>query len=75
MKTEKTQDQLVLEELEKGNYLTSLSALRDLGIISFPKRIASLRKDGHKIEQERITVKSRCGKKSVNQYWMIPIVS
>jgi len=70
---EKPQWKLVLEQLQSGLYLTSLDALRDLGIISFPKRITELRNMGHKIEQERITTKGKWGKKSVNRYWMLPI--
>jgi len=71
--TEKPQHELVLEKLQQGYYLTSLDALKELGIISFPKRISTLRNLGHKIEQESITVKGRFGKKRISRYWMIPI--
>ena len=73
MRNDKTQSELVLEKLQQGYYLTSLDALKELGIISFPKRITELRKQGHKIEQESITVKGKWGKKTVNRYWLIPI--
>jgi len=62
-----------LERMQKGYYLTSLSARTDLGIISFPKRITEIRRNGHKVEQESITVKTRYGKARVNQYWVIPV--
>jgi len=71
--TETPQWKRALERMQKGYYLTSLSARTDLGIISFPKRITELRKRGHKIEQEPITVRTRYGKVRVNQYWMIPV--
>ncbi len=39
--------------------LTSLKALTELGIISFPKRICEMGRQGIKVKKERITVIDR----------------
>lgn len=71
--TEKdSQEIMVLKTLLLGYKMTGLDALKLFGIISFPKRISTLRQMGHKIEQQSITVKGRFGQKRVNQYWIKP---
>lgn len=66
------QSERVLAYMKQGFPLTSLEALEKLGIISFPKRICELRKQGYNIAQKRITVKNRYGNKlSVNEYWLV----
>ncbi len=62
-----TQAQDVLKFLKDGFTLTSLKALSALGVISFPKRICELRRQGHQIEQRRIKLPNG---KRVNEYWM-----
>lgn len=56
-----------LKALKFGVRMTSLDALRRLGIISFPKRISALRKLGYRIEQRPIKLNNG---KRVNEYWM-----
>ena len=64
----KTQAQEALElMMDKGEKLTSLSALLLIGCISFPKRICELRKQGYTISQRKIKTASG---KYVNEYWM-----
>jgi len=57
-----------LHQVPEG--LTSLEAVTRLGIISFPKRISTLRQMGFYIEQKSIVVKSKLGKKRVNRYFI-----
>lgn len=53
---------------ERGS-LTSLTALTELGIISFPKRVCEMEKHGIKVSRRRITVIDRNGDlKQVNEY-------
>lgn len=55
------QAQRVLNYLKKGRSLTSLTALKYLGIISFPKRICQLKAMGHNIDKKRVAVINRFG--------------
>lgn len=55
--------------MQEHGALTSLTALTELGIISFPKRICEMEKRGIKVERRRITVVDRNGDlKQVNEY-------
>lgn len=55
--------------MKEHGALTSLTALTELGIISFPKRICEMEKRGIKVERRRITVVDRNGDlKQVNEY-------
>ena len=55
--------------MKEHGALTSLTALTELGIISFPKRICEMEKRGIKIERRRISVIDRNGDvKQVNEY-------
>ena len=51
--------QQAYEYMLEGNSLTSLTALTELGIISFPKRICEMEARGIKIKRERIKVLDR----------------
>jgi helix-turn-helix protein len=53
----------VLQHLESGNSITSLSALSDLAIIHLPRRIADLRELGYPIIDHYETVENRYGSK------------
>lgn len=67
-----SQAQRVLNVLRTGSSLTSLDALKDLSIISFPKRICELEKDGYIINSVRVAVKNRFKEKvTVNSYKML----
>lgn len=49
-----TQRKWVLSQLEAGKVLSSKDAVLNYGIQDLPKRISELRREGHKIESERI---------------------
>lgn len=49
-----TQNAWVLSQLEAGKVLSSKDAVLNYGIQDLPKRISELRREGHKIESERI---------------------
>ncbi len=67
--TQKPQHIRVLEYLHYVGALTSLTALSELGIISFPKRISQLRQQGISIDDEFVTVTNRFGEEvTVKQY-------
>ena len=55
------QAQQVLEHLQAGHKITSLKALRVLGIIQLPRRIWDLKREGHQIEREWIYRTNRYG--------------
>ena len=58
-----------LEYLHHVGPLTSLKALDELGIISFPKRICQLKQQGIKIDDEFVSVTNRYGELiTVKQY-------
>ena len=66
----KQQWQLALDYMQEKP-LTSLTALTELGIISFPKRICEI-KHGHNVKKTRITVIDRFGNpKSVIEYSLV----
>lgn len=55
--------QKAYEYMKDGSSLTSLTALTELGIISFPKRICEMEARGIKVKRERITVLDRDNEK------------
>jgi hypothetical protein len=61
---------VVLDHLLLGYSFTGLDALREFGIISFPKRICEIEKIGYKVERKLVMVKGRFGEKRVNRYWI-----
>lgn len=66
-----TQKARVLQWLQEGKTLTRLQALAELGIFELASRILELKRDGHDIRSESITVQNRWGEKCrVAQYWM-----
>ncbi len=66
-----TQADRTLAYLKTGRTLTSKSALMNLGIISFPKRISELRRRGIKIQSKTIIVQNFLGEPcQVKEYWL-----
>ena len=51
----KTQNELILEHLSKGNTLTSLEALEMFGCFRLASRISDLRRLGNNISSETVT--------------------
>ena len=56
-----TQAQRVLDYIERFGSITQHEALIDLGIMRLASRVSELKKRGHNIEGEMITVKNRFG--------------
>ena len=58
-----TQAQRVLDYMQEFNGITQLEALRDLGVMRLASRISDLRRQGHPIVSELVTVENRFGEK------------
>lgn len=56
-----TQNEKVLNYMEKFGSITQLEALADLGIMRLASRISDLKKDDYKIKKEMIKSKNRFG--------------
>lgn len=54
-----TQNQKILDYMVKFGGITQLEALGDLGVMRLASRISDLRRAGHDIKSETITVKNR----------------
>ena len=54
-----TQNQKILDYMEKFGGITQYEALFDLGVMRLASRISDLRRAGHDIKSETITVKNR----------------
>ena len=66
------QADMALEYMRVHGSITSLDAMRDLGIMSFPKRICELEKRGYLIKRNTEVVVDRYGKKTyVKRYSLI----
>ena len=67
-----TQASLVLKYLKDFGIITQYEAFIELGIMRLASRISELKKCGHKIEREFVTVQNRYGQKcSVCKYKLI----
>lgn len=56
-----TQEERVLEYMQRFGYITTLDAFNDLGITRLSAKIFNLRKAGYEIPDETIKVKNRFG--------------
>ena len=66
-----TQAERVLEHLQTGNTITSLSALAHFGIIQLPRRIYDLKAAGWPIQSRNCFVTNRYGQRvRVKEYWL-----
>lgn len=54
-----TQASRILDYMEQFGSITQLEALKDLGVMRLASRISDLKKQGHTIESEIISVKNR----------------
>ena len=54
-----TQGQRVLDYIEENGSITQLEALRELGVMRLASRISDLKKQGHSIKSEIVSVKNR----------------
>ena len=56
-----SQEQKIIDYMNRFNGITQLEALRDLGVMRLASRISSLRSRGYDIKSEMITVRNRFG--------------
>jgi hypothetical protein len=56
-----TQCEMVEEYINEYGSISALEALRDLGVYRLASRIADLKKQGHKIKSEMVSVATRNG--------------
>ena len=54
-----TQEQRVLDYIEENGSITQIEALRELGVMRLASRVSSLKKQGHPIKSEIVSVKNR----------------
>lgn len=54
-----TQNERILDYIQKFGSITQIEALRDLGVMRLASRISDLRKHGYNIVSEIITVNNR----------------
>ena len=72
MSEKTTQNKWVLEQLEYGAVLSSRDAVIRYGIQDLPKRISELRREGHKIQSQRVSGENRNGTRTHwNEYWLV----
>lgn len=56
-----TQCEMIEEYINEYGSISALEAMRDLGIMRLASRIADLKKQGHKIKSEMVSVATRNG--------------
>lgn len=56
-----TQNERVLDYMQRFGSITQLEALSDLGIMRLASRIGDLKKEGHSIKKEMVKSKNRFG--------------
>ena len=56
-----TQCEMIEDYLDEWGSITPLEAMRDLGIMRLASRIAEMKKQGHKIKSEMVSVATRNG--------------
>lgn len=72
MSESKSQAKRTLDYMREHNGITSFEAMKELGIISFPKRICELRALNYEIEDKWEEVENRFGDKiRVKRYFLI----
>lgn len=69
------QDRMLLNYLIENKSITGLEALKNLGIISYTKRISNLRAQGVLIESQWVTRKSKFGLKKFVRYVLLKVPS
>ena len=67
-----TQCQTIVRYLKSHKYITTRTAMTDLGILRLASRISELRRYGYQIGDEFVPVVDRYGKKTrIKRYWLI----
>ena len=61
----------VLQYLEDGNTITTLNAFKELGITRLAARVHELKRDGHNVKKNTISVTNRFDEKcAVAEYYL-----
>jgi hypothetical protein len=66
------QKQRVLDYLRSGNTITSLDAFHELGITRISAVVYNLKRDGHHLIKENVTVKNRFEEDCTIARWSLP---
>ena len=66
------QKQRVLDYLRSGNAITSLDAFHELGITRISAVVYNLKRDGHHLIKENVTVKNRFDEECTIARWSLP---
>ena len=69
-----SQKQRVLDYLETHQTITSLDAFYDLGITRISAVVYNLKKDGHHLLKESVTVTNRHGEPCTVAKWSLPCI-
>lgn len=66
-----SQAERVLQYLEDGNTITTLNAFKELGITRLAARVHELKRDGHNVKKNTISVTNRFDEKcAVAEYYL-----
>ena len=63
-----TQNERILDYIEKFGSITQLEALRDLGVMRLASRMSDLKRLGYPVVSKRVPVVTRCGQAYVKRY-------
>lgn len=67
-----SQKQRVLDYLNEGKTITSLDAFYELGITRISAVVYNLKRDGHHLIKENVTVMNRYGEPCTIARWSLP---
>lgn len=66
-----SQAERVLQYLEDGNTITTLNAFKELGITRLAARVHELKRDGHNVKKNTISVTNRFDERcAVAEYYL-----
>lgn len=66
-----SQAERVLQYLEDGNTITTLNAFKELGITRLAARVHELKRDGHNVKKNTISVTNRFNERcAVAEYYL-----
>ena len=69
---ENSQEQMILEYIRKYGFITTLEAVKNLGILQCPARIFGLKKRGYDIRTRKCRVENRFGKeREIVEYYLV----
>jgi putative heme iron utilization protein len=67
-----SQEQMILNYIKKYGYITTLEAVKNLGILQCPARIFGLKRRGYNIQTRKRRVENRFGKtRDIVEYYLV----